>query len=76
MEDIKYFAVKNTGSPHGEWHLYDSDDPNIYCGRRISRENRIHLGNNEDDARIRVAKLQNRGRDICGNCVSHLYLTD
>lgn len=79
-EHVDYHIFKIT------WTESDKSDAKFVSNDSIcSSINRKHratinlyyfLGDNRDDARINIAKFQNGGTEICGNCVRKFYCTE
>ena len=75
----------NQNSDNGEIHIYEEGELKSICrlkgvvkdkflAFKINGKQKIYF--TEDEVRVIAAKLQNRGYNLCGVCMSHLYKTE
>ncbi|WP_172119009.1 hypothetical protein [Halomonas hibernica] len=86
MSNEKYSLVQYKETQ--EYHLYESrSNPDGSCNlkgktplcqsKSVTPENSgLFVCQNENDTRIKCAEYANKGKDICGVCVSAMYATE
>lgn len=71
----KYILRENPGT--NEFHLFRGDSSLSLCEiiEKIKTNSTSYHYENESDARVDCAAIQNRGSQVCGGCVKVLYRT-
>ena len=80
-----YFTFHlNSNSRNNEIHIYEDDNRRPLCNDNVIKGKTAGIFVNkqiandkfcENDARIFAALLQNLGHNVCGVCMSAMYLT-
>jgi len=86
MSNEKYSLVKYNIT--NEYHLYESSENKdgscklkekipLCQGKFVTSENSgLFVCQSENDTRTKCAELANKGKNICGVCVSAMYATE